>query len=91
MFNKKSKKAAAIKYLKENLETPVIAALGSDKLAEKIIEEAKMNSIEIVENKHFFEFEDIFQIGKEIPYEVYKIVANIITQILNTNKGNNNA
>lgn len=90
MLNKKIKKAAAIKYLKEDLETPVIAAFGNDKIAEKIIEEAKKNSIEIVENRDFFEFESIFTVGKEIPIEVYKIVANIIAQIIKTNKANNN-
>ena len=87
MFNKKTKKAAAIKYLKENLDTPVIAALGNDKIAEKIIEEAKKSNIEIIENKVFFEFENMFSIGQEIPIEVYQIVANIIAQIINTNKG----
>lgn len=90
MFYKKNKKAAAIKYLKEKLKTPVIAALGNDSFAEKIIEEAKKNSIEIIENKDFFEFEDIFRIGKEIPFEVYEIVANIIAQIINTNNVKNN-
>lgn len=88
MFYKKNKKAAAIKYLKEKLKTPVIAALGNDSFAEKIIEEAKKNSIEIVKNKDFFEFEDLFKIGKEIPFEVYEIAANIIAQIVNTNKVN---
>ncbi len=87
---KKKKKAAAIKYLKENLETPVIAALGSDKLAEKIIEQAKINNIEIIENKNFFDYEDFFRVGHEIPFEVYKIVANIITNIIKTNKVNYN-
>ena len=90
MFTKKNKKAAAIKYLKEDLETPVIAAYGNNIIAEKIIEEAQKNNIEIIENKDFFKFEDMFSIGKEIPVEVYKIVANIIAQIINTNKGNNN-
>ncbi len=90
MFYKKNKKAAAIKYLKEKLKTPIIAALGTDNFAEKIIEEAKKNSIEIIENKDFFNFEDMFKIGKEIPFEVYEIVAKIISQIINTNKMNNN-
>jgi flagellar biosynthesis protein len=90
MINKKNKKAAAIKYTKENLDTPVISAFGNDKFAEEIINQAKKNKIDIVENKEFFEFENLFSIGSEIPIEVYKIVANIIAQIINTNKVSNN-
>ena len=55
MKNKK-KKAAALKYFKENLDTPELAAFGEGDLADKIIEEAKKNSIKIVENEKFFDF-----------------------------------
>jgi|GEM_PF-1370901 len=86
MGNKK-KKAAALKYFKEDLDTPVIAAYGTDELAQKIIEEAKKNSIKIVENENFFDFEDLFNVGEAIPVEVYKIVVDILTSIIKTNKG----
>jgi flagellar biosynthesis protein len=80
------KKAASIKYLKENLEIPVITAFGHDKLALQIIEEAKKNGINIVENKDFFNYEKLFKTGEEIPTEVYKIVVDILVFILKTNK-----
>jgi flagellar biosynthesis protein len=86
MINKKRLKAAALKYKKENLDVPVIAALGAGEFAEKIINEAIKNGIKIVPDKEFFKFEDIFIAGKEIPYDVYKIVIQILTSILNTNK-----
>ncbi len=87
MIKKDKKKAAAIKYFKEDLTVPVIAAIGQEGLAEKIIEIARNNSIKIIENKDFFKFESLYSAGHEIPAEVYKIVVDILISILNTNKG----
>jgi type III secretion system FlhB-like substrate exporter len=86
MLNKKRLKAAALKYKKENLDVPVIASLGTGDFAVKIINEAVKNGIKIVQDKDFFKFEDLFIPGKEIPNEVYKIVIQILTSVLNTNK-----
>jgi len=83
---KNKKKAAALKYSKENLEVPVIAAYGSGDIAEKILKVARYNNIEIVENDEFFDFEELFEIGGEIPPEIYKIVVDILTYIIKTNK-----
>jgi flagellar biosynthesis protein len=82
------KKAASIKYLKENIDIPIISALGYDKFAEQIIDEAKKNGIKIIENKDFFLFDKLFMPGEEIPEEVYKIVVDILVMILKTNKKN---
>ncbi len=79
-------KAASIKYFNENIDTPVITGYGTGDLAKKIIEQAKKNNVRIMENKSFFEYESLFKVGKEIPYEVYKIVADILSCILKTNK-----
>lgn len=83
------KKAAALKYSKENLKVPVLAAHGSGDIANKIIEIARINNIEIVENGEFFDFEELYEIGSEIPQDVYKIVAEILAYIINTNKEDN--
>ncbi|HNZ26602.1 MAG TPA: EscU/YscU/HrcU family type III secretion system export apparatus switch protein [Spirochaetota bacterium] len=85
MIKKSRKKAAAITYLKENLDIPIISALGSDELADKIIEKAKENGIKIFENKEFFQYEKLFDIGNEIPPEIYKIVAEILVFIIKSN------
>ena len=84
---KKQIKAAAIKYKKENLDVPVISALGSGEFARKIIDDALKNGIEIMADENFFEFEQLFVPGKEIPPDVYQIVAKILSYIINTNKG----
>jgi flagellar biosynthesis protein len=80
------KKAAAIKYLKENLEVPVITALGYDKFADEIIKEAEKNGIEVVANKDFFVYENLFKAGGEIPPDVYKIVVDILVFVMKTNE-----
>lgn len=80
------KKAAAVKYLKEKLDVPVIAAYGTDEFADKMIKEAEKNGIEIVSNENFFKYEKLFSVDCEIPEEVYKIVADIIACIIKTNK-----
>jgi type III secretion system FlhB-like substrate exporter len=83
---RKEKKASAIKYFKENLDIPVIAAYGKGAFAEEIIKKAVENGIKVVENKDFFQFDNLFKSGEKIPEEIYKIVAEILAAILETNK-----
>lgn len=85
MMKKKDKKAAVIKYFNEQLDVPVISALGAGDFAEKIIKKALENNIKIVENNDFFKFEQLLTVGNEIPGDVYSIVANILSCILKTN------
>lgn len=82
---KEKKKSIAIKYLKENLDVPVVVAKGEGEFARKIIEEAINNGIKVVENKEIFEYYDIFIVGKEIPEDVYSIVASILAYVIKTN------
>ncbi|HOJ63798.1 MAG TPA: EscU/YscU/HrcU family type III secretion system export apparatus switch protein [Spirochaetota bacterium] len=79
------KKAVAIKYLKENLDVPVIVAKGEGDFAKKIIDEAIKNGIEVVKNSDIFKYEDLFIVGKEIPEEIYEIVASILAYVIKTN------
>lgn len=84
-MKKRIKKAAALKYEKEKLDVPVIAAIGSGDFAEKIINEALKNGIKIVNDDNFFKFEELLIAGNEIPLETYRIVIKILTEIINTN------
>lgn len=86
MIKKNRKKAAAITYLKENLDVPIISALGADELADKIIAKAQKNGVKILENEEFFQYEKLFEIGGDIPPEIYKIVAKILVFIINSNE-----
>jgi len=83
---KNKKKALALKYFEESIDTPVIKALGTGAFAEELIKKALENGIKIIENKDFFQFESLFKVGSEIPAEVYKIVADILVTLIETNE-----
>lgn len=74
--------AVAIKYDKETHEAPVVIAKGADYLAQKIKETARMNSIEIVENKPLARmlYHNV-EIGAEIPPELYQMVAEVLAYV----------
>lgn len=86
ILKKITKKAAAIKYLKERLDVPILSAYGENSFAEKIINKAIENGIEIVQDESFFKYEQLFSVNSNIPEEVYMIVAEIIANIIKTNK-----
>ncbi len=81
----KKKKAVAIKYLKGNFDVPLISAIGEGEFAKKIIQEAIKNGIEVVENKEFFKYEELFFVGSPIPEDVYSIVASILSYVIKSN------
>lgn len=74
--------AVAIKYDKETHEAPVVIAKGADYLAQKIKETARMNSVEIVENKPLARmlYHNV-EIGAEIPPELYQMVAEVLAYV----------
>lgn len=80
------KKAASISYLKEQIEVPIVSAIGEGEFAEKIIEKARENGLRIVEDKNFFQYEKFLKAGKTIPKEVYDIVIEILISIIKTNR-----
>jgi len=75
------KKAVAIKYTIRKDSVPEVIAKGKGFIAEKIIEIAKENNIEIIENTELVETLININIGEEIPYEVYQVVAEILAFI----------
>lgn len=82
--------AAAIKYDKEISEAPILIAKGADYLAEKIKEIARVNKIQIVENKPLARmlYYNV-EIGNEIPPELYQMTAEVLAYVYNLN--NNHA
>ena len=59
MTMKNRKRAAALTYLKKELDIPVISAMGENEFAEKIIAKAAENGVKIVENEDFFLLIDV--------------------------------
>ncbi len=74
--------AVAIKYEKDSGKAPIVVAKGVDFLAKKIREVATENEIEIVEDKPLARtlYANV-DIGKEIPPELYKAVAEILAYV----------
>ena len=72
------KKAASITYLKKNYSIPIISSIGEGQFAKEIIEIAKQNGIKVVEDKNFFNYENLFKVGKPIPEGVYELVIEFL-------------
>lgn len=74
--------AVAIKYDKSLGEAPVVLAKGADFLAEKIKDTARLNKVEIVENKPLARmlYYNV-EIGSQIPPELYQMVAEVLAYV----------
>ncbi|OQY08193.1 MAG: flagellar biosynthesis protein FlhB [Fusobacteriia bacterium 4572_132] len=75
------KKAVGIRYKEEKDNAPKIIAKGQGKVAEKIIEIAEENGINIKKDKNLLEILYKMDIAEEIPEELYEVMAEILTYI----------
>ena len=82
MGEKKSKikKAVALSY-KETDTAPIVTALGKGVIAEKIIEAAKKYNVPIFYDEKLVDDLLKIEIGKQIPPELYLIVAEVLSFI----------
>ena len=78
---KKIKQVAALKYSPNKNEAPEIIALGKGEIAEKIIEKAKESDVHIHQDEQLATTLNSFNIGDEIPPELYEVVAGIFAFI----------
>jgi flagellar biosynthetic protein FlhB len=79
--------AVALKYEETNDKAPVVIAKGQDYIALRIRKVAEENHIRVVENKPLAR--SLYQsaeIGKEIPVEMYKAVAEILAYVYKMKK-----
>ncbi|MEW5706852.1 MAG: flagellar biosynthesis protein FlhB [Actinomycetota bacterium] len=81
------KLAVAIKYDAETMNAPKVVAKGQRLVAERIREIAKENNVPIVEDKVLAQalYKSV-EIGQEIPYNLYKAVAEILAYVYQLNK-----
>jgi len=82
----KSKKAVAIKYDEKTDGAPKILASGKNFLAEKIIELAREHDIYIKEDSELVELLYKIDIGKEIPEELYTLIAEVLAFVYRIRK-----
>ncbi len=75
--------AVALKYIYKEMPAPIIVAMGTGLIAQKIKDIARENDVPIVENKPLAR--EMFKkanVGDEIPPELFNAVAEIIGQIM---------
>lgn len=80
--------SVALRYEQGKDAAPVLVAKGVDYMAFKIREIAQENEIPMVENKYVarFIYKNV-ELDQEIPQEIYKAVADILTHIFKLNNG----
>jgi flagellar biosynthesis protein len=80
-----TQKAAALKYNSQTDSAPVVKAKGMGIIADRIIEIAKENNIPTKEDPDLVEILMQIDIDKEIPPELYKVVAEILAFVYRLN------
>lgn len=78
---KKIKEVAALRYTPGEDTAPKIVALGKGEIAEKILEKAKENDIPVYQDNELAHTLNAFNIGDQIPQELYSVVAEILVFI----------
>ncbi len=80
--------AIAIKYDTKISEAPIVLGKGKDLIAQKIKEVAKKHSVPTVENKPLAQalYKSV-DIGKEIPMDLYKAVAEVLAFVYSLKNG----
>lgn len=73
------RKAAALRYDKENDDAPRVVARGRGPVAEKIVATAKEADIPIIEDAALVSALLVLELGEEIPAELYQAVARILS------------
>lgn len=83
--------ACALKYVAEEMDSPMLIAKGTELIAKKIIDIAKENNVPVIENppvaRALFR---MVEINQSIPPELYKAVAEILTFVYKMKKNTSN-
>lgn len=86
MSKSKKNKAVALRYRVEEDAAPVVIASGYGTIAEKIVEIAEQEGIPVFRDDSAASLLCMLEVGKNIPPEVYEIIASIYAQILRVSK-----
>jgi len=79
----RGKQAAALKYDPEISDAPYVVALGQGHVAERIIETAREEGVQIVRDDKLSHMLQKLSVGDEIPEELYKVVAEVLVFVSN--------
>jgi flagellar biosynthesis protein len=83
--NQVTQKATALKYNSQTDSAPVVKAKGMGIIADRIIGIAKENNVPIKEDPDLVEILMQIDVDKEIPPELYKVVAEILAFVYRLN------
>lgn len=83
---RKIKEAAALRYNMQENNAPEIVAVGKGEIAERLINIAKDSDIPIYEDEALAHILSGFELGIEIPPELYGAVAEILVFVGNLDK-----
>jgi flagellar biosynthesis protein len=75
------KQAVALKYAPDQKSAPVLVAKGKGQVAESILKKAKDNGVPIQEDPSLVEVLSKLDLDQEIPAELYKLVAEVLSFI----------
>ncbi len=81
--DQKLTEAAALKYNAQDDNAPYIVALGKGYVAQRMVEEARENSVQVVQDQKLSGVLQKLSVGDEIPEELYKVVAEILVFVNN--------
>ena len=73
------RKAVALRYSPDQMQAPVVAAKGKGIVAEEILKLAKEHGIPIQEDPSLVEVLGQLELEREIPPELYQLVAEILS------------
>lgn len=82
--------AVAIRYKRSEMDAPIVVAKGIDHMAIKIKEIGKLHNIPLVENPAVARSLYQVELGKVIPEQMFKAVAEILAYVYKLKRGKNN-
>lgn len=82
----KDSKAVALKYRPQENIAPKVVAKGRGYVAENILAAAQKNSIPVYQNKSLVNMLMALELDKEIPPELYTIVAEVLSYVYRIDK-----
>ena len=78
---KEIREAAALKYNADKDDAPYVVALGKGVTAQRMVEAAEENNVQVVKDKKLSHMLNELSVGDEIPEELYMVVAEILVFI----------
>lgn len=81
-----AKKAVALSYTPGTNAAPVVVAKGRGAVAERILETARQHDVPVQEDSSLVEVLAQLDIEQEIPPELYKLVAEIMSFVYRTDR-----